>query len=101
MKTMGTSRGATMSRKQKRMRLKPVKPGSAYRQLWRIVDGAVKDCFMKHPDYLTGKGHAHSRARNSVNKRVVGAILGYTQEVASGVQSRSGRVAVPPAADSG
>lgn len=85
-----------MSKRKHRTKLKPLKKGKLYRQLWRLVDGAVRDCFDKHPDYLTGKGHARARARNSVNKRVVGSILGYTEQVArvqgrsEGVQSPSG-----------
>lgn len=51
------------------------KPGSdAYAQLWRVVDGAVRDAFAAHPDFLTEKGK-HCRA--SVTKRVVGNVLGF------------------------
>ena len=68
-----------------------MKDSRAYRQLWRIVDGAVRDALDSHPDYLTKKGR--ESARNSITKRVTGAVLGYATEVAQG---RSG---VSPAAD--
>jgi hypothetical protein len=61
-----------------------------YRQLWRIVDGAVFDALYTHSDYLTEKGKR--AARLSVNKRVVGAILGFVEQSTKG---RSGQ----PAAD--
>lgn len=54
----------------------------AYRQLWRVVDGAVFDCLYHHPDYLTDKGRV--AARMSINKRVVGAVLGFAEESARG-----------------
>lgn len=50
----------------------------AYRQLWRVVDGAVFDALYNHPDYLTDKGRRN--ARESINKRVVGAVYGYALE---------------------
>lgn len=57
-------------------KIKPLKhePHSDYHKIWRIVDGAVRDCFKHHPDYLTGKGHVD--ARTSIVKRVTGAIHG-------------------------
>jgi hypothetical protein len=54
----------------------------AYSQLWRIVDGAVRDALETHPDYLTKKGMRSARA--SITKRVTGAVLGYTSQVAEG-----------------
>lgn len=74
-------------------RTQPVKHGRAYRQLWRIVDGAVADAFAHHPEYLTAAGR--QSARRSINKRVTGAVLGYAVEAAKG---RSG---ASPAAESG
>jgi len=47
----------------------------AYQQLWRVVDGAVRDAFRKHGDYLTPKGR-HS-AKRSVVKRVTGTVLSF------------------------
>lgn len=55
----------------------PVKSGRHYKQLWRGVDGAVRDCFHHHPDYLTPKGINRSTARQSIVKRVTGAVLGF------------------------
>lgn len=46
-----------------------------YQQLWNVVDGAVSDAFKNHPDYLTKKGQRS--ARTSINKRVVGTVLGF------------------------
>jgi hypothetical protein len=65
----------------------------AYSQLWRIVDGAVRDALEMHPDYLTQKGSRN--ARTSVTKRVTGAVLGYAEQAAEG---RSG---YRPAAEKG
>ncbi len=63
----------------------------AYRQLWRVVDGAVFDALYTHSDYLTDKGRRS--ARMSINKRVVGAVLGFAE------QSAKGRSGAMPAAD--
>lgn len=63
-------------------RFDPVRDDPAYRQLWRVVDGAVRDAFDHHPDYLTAKGARN--ARRSINKRVVGAVLGYAEQSARG-----------------
>ena len=58
-------------------RLRAPKGDRAYRQLWRVVDGAVRDAFAMHPDYLN---RANERAaRESICKRVTGAVLGYAQ----------------------
>ena len=65
-----------------RVRTKPPKGGSAYRQLWRIVDGAVADAFRNHPGYLVPR--ARRAAQNSVTKRVVGAVLGFAAQAAKG-----------------
>lgn len=53
----------------------PPKSDTAYRRLWRIVDGAVADAFAMHPEYLKST-RSERFARMSINKRVVGAILG-------------------------
>ena len=74
-------------------RRRPVQDkGRAYRQLWRIVEGAIADAFAAHPDYLTERGR-HLVA-SSVTKRVVGAVMGYAE------QSARGRSGEKPAADS-
>ena len=71
-----------MSKNMSLKRTKPQKGGSDYHQLWRVVDGAVADAFAMHPDYLTN--HGHSRARQSIVKRVTGAVLGYAAQAAHG-----------------
>lgn len=68
----------------------------AYRQLWRVVDGAVNDAFNNHPDYAGQFGPRRLKTiRNSVTKRVVGSVLGYAE------QSAQGRSGDSPAASSG
>lgn len=66
----------------KRLRTHPEKGSRAYRQLWRIVDGAVADAFLQHPDYLTPR--RRRAAQNSVTKRVVGGVLGWASQEAQG-----------------
>ena len=61
-------------------RFKPVKPGGDYRRLWRIVDGAVRDCLKMHPDYIDPV--KIRRVRESIAKRVTGAVLAYEAEAA-------------------
>ena len=63
-------------------RHRPQNPGRQYRQLWRIVDGAVRDTLLQHPGYLTQKGKRSLRM--SLNKRVTGAVLGYAAQAARG-----------------
>lgn len=59
------------------------------RQIWRVVDGAIRDAFLSHPDYLTKKGSRSACARRSIAKRVTGALLSYLgqQQKAVGVPS--------------
>lgn len=61
-------------------------PDEIYRQIWRLVDGAVRDAFANHPEYLTSSGRAS--AQRSITKRVTGALHGYATQVARG---RSGK----------
>lgn len=61
-----------------RKRTRPAKSGKAYRQLWRVVEGAVSMTFEAHPEYLTERGV--QLARVSVTKRVVGAVMCYAGE---------------------
>ena len=58
---------------------KPPKGNEDYKKVWKIVDGAVADALLMHPDYLTDKGRHGRTARYSVVKRVVGAILSYVE----------------------
>lgn len=76
----------------RRAKTKPVRDGKAYRQLWRIVEGAVADALTNHPDYVPA--HRRTIAARSITKRVVGSVLGYAAQAAGG---RSGAQA--PAAD--
>lgn len=50
----------------------------AYRQLWRVVDGAVFDALYTHPEYLTAAGKKW--AQQSIVKRVTGEVLGYAEQ---------------------
>lgn len=43
-----------------------------------MVDGAIRDCLKMHPDYIDP--HNMRRVRESVAKRVTGAILAYQAE---------------------
>lgn len=70
-------------------RLRPVKqPTRAYKQLWRVVDGAVADCISKHPEYLSPKVNV-SAVRGSITKRVTGSVLGYAVQTAKSRSSGS------------
>lgn len=53
----------------------------SYRSLWRVVDGAVRDCLNKHPEYLTDIGRRSMQL--SMTKRVAGAVHGFASEAAS------------------
>lgn len=50
------------------------------RQMWRVVDGAIMDAFIHHPDYLTMKGSRNQCARRSIAKRVTGSVLSYLEQ---------------------
>lgn len=67
-------------KKRSRMTKMPGGREGQYFMLWRIVDGAVRDTLIRHPDYLTDKGRHN--ARISLNKRIVGALMGYATQVA-------------------
>ena len=74
--------------KKRAYRIKSEKPDQRQgfnRQVWRVVDGAIRDAFSQHPDYLTKKGSRSACARRSVAKRVTGALLSYLE------QSKEGR----------
>lgn len=63
-------------------RLQPEKFDSpTYRQIWRVVDGAVATALTSHPEYLANGARVRS-VRNSIVKRVVGAIYGYAEQSA-------------------
>lgn len=51
---------------------------SARAQLWRIVDGSVRNTMIHHADYFTEKGMR--TIRSSLVKRVVGDIIGFLEQ---------------------
>jgi hypothetical protein len=61
----------------------PQKTAAAYKQLWRIVDGAVADTIAQHPEYFR-RPDLGKYVRLSICKRVVGAVLGYAEQSARG-----------------
>lgn len=67
------------------------------RQLWRLVDGAVRDAFACHPEYLTPLGQI--KAVQAINKRVTGALHGYAAQAAQGRSAPSADVTMNAAAD--
>lgn len=54
-------------------------PDATYRQLLRLIDGAVRDSFANHPEYLTKIGR--QSAQGSVVKRVAGSLWGYAKDI--------------------
>jgi hypothetical protein len=58
---------------------RPQKGTKAYRDLWRVIDGAVMDAFNKHPNYVAA-GESERTVRNSIVKRAVGAVLSFADE---------------------
>ena len=60
----------------------PKMPHKVYGKLWRIVDGAVRDTFAMHPEYLGERSEAV--VRYSVNKRVVGTLWGFVSQETKG-----------------
>jgi len=72
----------------KKNRIRPVKDPPLYRQLWFVVDGAVMDALRHHPEYLATEYRTRfgeRTVRNSINKRVTGALTSYAmRRVSSG-----------------
>jgi hypothetical protein len=64
------------------------KPDIGYRQIWRIVDGAVRDTFANHPEYLSNK-HARATITASIVKRVAGSLHGWAAQTAQGRSVRA------------
>lgn len=62
-------------------RTAPQQGTPTYRQVWRVVDGAVREALRAHPDYVA-PGHRPGKVRNSITKRVTGAICGYAEQSA-------------------
>jgi len=81
--------------KGRKKRLKPEKPSYRQgfnRQVWRVIDGAIRDAFSHHPDYLTLKGSKGAAARRSVAKRATGALLSYLEQSEWGRSGKSRRL---------
>lgn len=55
-------------------RSKPPKPDPAYQQLWRTIEGAVRDALQMHPEYVAN-GKPPRVVVNSITKRVTGSII--------------------------
>lgn len=88
---------ASRSRPLKQRLLRCPKPEiRAYADLWPVVSGAIHDALKCHPDYV--RSGRRATARNSIAKRVVGAVLAYaTQSFAA--QAARGRSVRKTAAD--
>lgn len=67
-------------------RIAPRSGSPEYRQIWRIVDGALRQAFHDHPDYIA-RGKRADHVRTSLTKRVAGALNSYAEQSA---QVRSG-----------
>ena len=70
---------------------------TAYSQLWRVVDGGVRDAFAMHPEYLVRSDMGYA-VRNSIVKRVTGAVHSYAVQAARGrslVSARAAEKAAP------
>ena len=85
---VGTYRDIAAVMKNRRSKIPPQKTTTAYRSLWRVIDGAVADAFAMHPEYLAAGRERDARA--SVVKRVTGAVLGFADQI-----SARGRVGKP------
>lgn len=70
-----------MAKKKRYRPIKPPKkPNHAYTQLWRLVDGGVRDAFRMHPNYIP-PSEKEWIVRQSIAKRVTGTIEGYIEEL--------------------
>ena len=61
---------------------------TAYGQLWRVIDGAVRAAFTAHPEYIP-PGQREKTVRNSIVKRVTGLVLSFAEQSAK-VRSQMG-----------
>jgi len=68
--------------KSKKRAYKPVKGGKVYGEVWRLVDGAIRDALTSHPQYVQPKFLVCCRM--SITKRVTGAVMGYVAQAAKG-----------------
>lgn len=69
-----------------------------YRQIWRLIDGAVRDALIHHPGYVA-KGISARTVRRSIVKRAAGAITGYVGATVHRSRRRAEPGSSSPAAD--
>lgn len=65
-------------------------PSPEYVQLWKIIDGAVRDTFANHPEYLSGRVPEYI-VLQSVVKRATGQVWGFAGKPARGRPAVSDR----------
>ena len=58
-------------------------PDDTFAQIWKMVDGAVRDALAHHPEYLAVP---EARARRSIVKRVTGQVHGFAVKTAEGAR---------------
>ena len=78
---------------------------AAYKQFWRIIDGAVVDAINNHPTYLSDKKLLRY-LRVSVTKRAVGSLMSFAAVASEGASpapsaagKKSGAGAAEPPTD--
>lgn len=76
-----------MAKQPKRAR-PPKRPSKEWIQTWRIVDGAIRDTFRHHPEYLA-KGIREADVRISIAKRTVGLLTSFAEQSARGRPGKS------------
>jgi hypothetical protein len=54
-------------------------PDRRFLAVWMMVDGAVRDCFIHHPEYINRK-YDEPAVRLSIVKRVTGQIYGLVRK---------------------
>lgn len=58
-------------------KMKPAKePNTEYVSLWLLMDGAIKNCMMQHPEYFNSKAQQFN-IRMSLVKRATGAAMNF------------------------
>ena len=67
-------------KKRRRNRIRNQPTRGLYREIWKVVDGAIRSTFHHHPEYLSGDNSSEAlelKIRNSITKRVTGALTSY------------------------
>lgn len=75
----------------KRLKIPKEKNSKKYQDMWRLIDGVIRDTFSRHQDYLTVKGQGS--ARGSLVKRLAPVLNSFIAQ-AYGV-SLAGRKRLP------